>query len=138
MLGNVKSKAYREIRTLLGNFKTDNKEKKIVIACDGEINLNENIKDAFCGICDGGNKRALALFEKQKLNVITCGMGSKNSVSVTSIGENRIILAFLRGFYCVNGNFFEPQEEKIDLNGNFSSFAVMAAYTAKKVLCIST
>ncbi len=61
--------------------------------------------------------------------VITCGMGSRNTVSVTSKTTERITISLNRGIHTMNG-LCEPLELPLPLAEGTSDFGYMAAFAA--------
>lgn len=75
---------------------------------------DQEIPKGFVGVCAEKDKNALELFKKNRLPVITCGTGSKNTISVSSITDNDMLLCLQRSIKDVSGNFVEPCEIKAD------------------------
>lgn len=61
--------------------------------------------------------------------VITCGMGSRNTVSVTSKTSERITISLNRGIHTLKG-LCEPLELPLPLSEDTSDFGYMAAFAA--------
>ncbi len=62
-------------------------------------------------------------------SIITCGLGGKNTVSVTSKTTDYITLSLNRALHTVSG-LCEPLELPVPLYGGFSDFDYMAAFAA--------
>lgn len=116
------------------DFLKSDKKRGVVIITDNNISLSHSkLPRSLTGICDFENIAAIKIFESNKNPVITCGMGSKNTVTINSISDRHILLGFQRGFYGINGTFIEPSECKITLPRNYLPFSVMAAFTVLKI-----
>lgn len=79
------------------------------------------------GICEDTNTAALQLFKINRIPVISCGMNSKNTITLSSIIDNELLASLQRSIYDINGKKLEPAEFKIKLNKNYSPFSVMAS-----------
>lgn len=107
--------------------------KGIVIVTGSIKNFkDQKIPKGFVGVCAEKDKNALKLFKKNRLSVITCGTGSKNTISISSITENDMLLCLQRSIKDVSGNFVEPCEIKAnkpkDLFCLLATAAVMFYY----------
>ena len=67
------------------------------------------------------------------VQVIACGVSSKNTVSVTSRTTEKITLSLNRSVQTVDG-VCEPLEQPIPDNGNVSEYDLMAAFAVKILL----
>ena len=65
--------------------------------------------------------------------VIGCGMGSKNTVSVTSKTTERITLSLNRSIRTINGSC-DPMEQPVRLREGISDYEYMAAFAALLLL----
>lgn len=65
-------------------------------------------------------------------SIITCGLGGKNTVSVTSKTTEQITLSLNRALRTLSG-LCEPLELPVPLYGGFSDFDYMAAFAASVV-----
>lgn len=67
------------------------------------------------------------------VQVIACGVSSKNTVSVTSRTTEKITLSLNRSVQTADG-VCEPLEQPIPDNGNVSEYDLMAAFAVKILL----
>lgn len=81
------------------------------------------------GICEADDKEALEVFSKRPIAVISCGMGRKNTVTLSSINADTALLTFQRTLTDIKGNTIEPAEYKIRLKDKYRSFSIMASAT---------
>lgn len=79
------------------------------------------------GICESSNKQALEIFEKNRIPIISCGMNSKNTVTISSLNNKNLLLALQRTIIGLNENETEPGEFKIKLKKDYKPFSVMAS-----------
>ena len=142
ILSGKENSAESEIMAELNGFeaisligKTDiNINKGVVIIADQNKRLkNVKLSKSLTGICSDENLTALNIFKKNCLPIITCGMGSKNTVTVSSISEKSLMLSLQRNIRDINGKVIEPLEIKAEKKGE-SFFPIMAAETAKLIL----
>ena len=54
-------------------------------------------------------------------------MGSKNSITLSSIGSDNLFTCLQRGLQSSNGELIEQGEFKINLTKNYHPFSVMAS-----------
>lgn len=86
------------------------------------------------GICEDCNGKAIQIFSNSKIPVISCGMSSKNTVTISSINKESLIVSLQRAVIDINGNLIEPEEFKINLKKEYSPFSVMSSI-AVMILC---
>lgn len=115
--------------------KTQIKAKSgIVIATDGIKKFkNQRLPRGVIGICSESNMSALDLFKKNGISVITCGVGTKNTLSVSSINENGMLLCLQRSIIDANGCVLEPCELKIKPSGKTELFSCLAAEAVRLI-----
>lgn len=103
-------------------------EKGIVIVTDRIKNFkNQQIPKNFLGICSENNKNALKLFKANKLSVITCGIGNKNTISISSIAETDMLFCLQRSINDINGNVVLPCEIKVKTKKEYNLFCLLSA-----------
>lgn len=116
--------------TVIGVYKkTDLNIKKGVAVMLGVTNRfkEQKFTNSIIGICESSDKEAVEIFSKSPIAVISCGMGTKNTVTVSSIKENTALVTFQRNLTDIYGKTIEPAEYKIKLKGKYSEFSVMAS-----------
>lgn len=108
--------------------KTDIKIKKgIAIFCDGSERFkNQSFPSGITGICEDSNLEALELFRQSGIPVISCGINSKNTVTLSSINGKALLATLQRTVTDSRGSEIEPAEFKIKLNKDYTPFSVMA------------
>ena len=79
------------------------------------------------GICEENNKQALEIFYKNKIPAICCGMNAKNTITLSSLNNDDILISLQRTITQLNGNIIEPAELKINLKKQYQPFSVMAS-----------
>ena len=94
--------------------------KGIVVFLDeGERFINQEIPLGFVGVCDEENRQALSIFKKNRIAAICCGLGSKNSVTLSSLGDDALFACLQRNIQNYDGEIIEQAEFKIKLTKNF-------------------
>lgn len=88
---------------------------------------NQVFPDGIIGICEDGNLAALKAFKASHTPVISCGMGAKNTVTLSSLGGASLLASLQRTVTDFVGNDIDPAEFKIKLTKKYSPFAVMAS-----------
>ncbi len=99
----------------------------VVFLDEGERFINQEIPLGFIGVCDEENRQALSIFKKNKIAVICCGLGNKNSITLSSLGDNLLFTCLQRNLQKSNGEIIEPGEFKIKLTKNYLPFSIMAS-----------
>ena len=153
LLSNRKSKLEKEIVKILKKYGTNYISDKVLTENDGnftiatiykktEILLNKGIvvftekshhfKEqklpiGIIGVCEENDRSAFEILKNNRNAVITCGINNKNTITLSSIGENTLLATLQRSIYDIGGNFLEPCEFKITLSENYSPFSVMSA-----------
>ena len=116
--------------TVISEYKkTDIKLKSgiAVFIDDTDRFKNQVFPDGIIGICEEGNKAALTAFKASKTPVISCGMGAKNSITLSSLGGAALLASLQRTVTDFKGNEIDPAEFKIKLTKSYSHFAVMSS-----------
>lgn len=67
------------------------------------------------------------------IQLITCGSGHKNTVSITSRTDDKIAVSLNRAIRSKNG-IIEPLELPVDFIGGFSEYDYMSAFAASLLL----
>ncbi|MBQ8532141.1 MAG: hypothetical protein IJ432_01750 [Clostridia bacterium] len=123
--------------TIISSYKkTDLKMKKgiALILDDTKRFSGQTFPQGFIGICEDCNQKALELFSKSRIPVISCGMGAKNTITLSSINSETLLTTLQRTVTDINGNEIEPEEFKIKLKKEYLPFSVMAS-VAVMLLC---
>lgn len=107
---------------------TVNLSKGIAVFLDnGHRFINQEIPVGIIGICEEKNKTALEIFKKNTIAVISCGLSSKNSITLSSMGNEQLFACLQRSVQNCNGEIIDPCELKIKLTKNYEPFSVMAS-----------
>ncbi len=96
--------------------------------CFQSLKLNKDI----IGICSDTNSSALSLFKRNGLPIITCGTGSKNTLTVSSIREKSLMLSLQRSIKDLKGRIIEPLEIKTECDAE-DCFSVMAVTAVRLI-----
>ncbi len=120
----------RDDFTILSFYKNSNIQisKGIAVFLDhGERFKKQILPLGIIGICEDNNYSALDILKRNKIETICCGMGNKNSITLSSIGSDNLFACLQRGFRNSNGEIIEQGEFKIKLSKNYHPFSVMAS-----------
>ena len=118
------------IFTIVSEYKkTDlNLENGVAVFLDDTERFSgQSFPNGMIGICEDTNKTALSLFKENNIPVISCGMGSKNTVTLSSLNSSSLLASLQRTVTDCKGNDIFPGEFKIKLSEDYTPFAVMAA-----------
>lgn len=101
-------------------------KKGIVLILD-DIQKFENqiLPDNLIGICDNTNYKSIKIFEKNKISVVTCGNNNKNTITISSINQNNLVITLQRILETVNGKLLQPADYKITVKKQYSSTAIL-------------
>lgn len=88
------------------------------------------VKAALAVIVDGDTFRGKI---PRGIQLITCGIGSKNTVSITSRTTGKLTLSLNRSIRTISG-ICEPLEQPVDADDGTNEFDIMAAFTVKVLL----
>lgn len=116
--------------TIISEYKkTDIKINKgvAIITDDTERFKDQKFSKEIIGICEDCNKKALSVFSKSPIAVISCGMSPKNTITLSSRSENTLLLSLQRTITDIFGNTIEPAEFLIRIKNNYSEFPIMAS-----------
>lgn len=98
----------------------------IVFIDDGLRFLKQRIPLGMIGICEENNQTALEVLKLNKIETICCGIGSKNSITISSISSDKLFAFLQRTLQNNNGKIVEQGEFKITLTKKYHPFSVMA------------
>ena len=100
----------------------------IVIILDKGYRFKEQkLPLGIIGIYEETNKTACEIFKRNNNAIISCGSNNKNTITVSSIGKNTILLNIQRVLTDINGKPIFPCELKIKLQNKYSPFSIMAS-----------
>ncbi|GEM_PF-5414684 len=68
------------------------------------------------------------------IQLITCGISPKNTVSITSRTAEKLTLSLNRSVRTLSGKLCEPLEQPVDVPADADEYDVMAAFAAKLLL----
>ena len=90
----------------------------VAVFCDDtEKFLPQTLPQNIIGICEDNNG----------VSVISCGMNSKNTITLSSLGNNQLFATLQRSVTDNSGSDVEPAEFKIKLKNQYQPFSVMAS-----------
>lgn len=115
-------------------YELDLKEAVVIICDENEKFEKQVLPKGVIGICEAENETALKLLKRNSVAAITCGSGSKNTITIASISSEAAIITLQRTLFDLKGKKIEPADFKIKPPKNCSPFSVMAAVTAM-LLC---
>ncbi len=102
-------------------------EKGIAVFIDNTDRFkNQVFPIGIIGICEDNNSKALEIFKKSGIAVISCGINLKNTITLSSITDGELLASLQRTVTDNLGNSIQPSEFKIKLTRNYTPFAVMA------------
>lgn len=99
----------------------------VVYFDDNERFSKQSLPETTIGICEENNLTALENFKYNNSVVITCGTGSLNTISISSINQNSLLATLQRSIIDIYGNVIFPAEFKIRLSKSYSPYSVMVA-----------
>ncbi|MBO5211636.1 MAG: hypothetical protein J6B80_06885 [Clostridia bacterium] len=99
----------------------------VVFLDEGNRFSEQKIPISFIGVCDENNTKALTIFKKNKISAICCGLGNKNSITLSSLGNNSLFACLQRNIQNTDGEIIEQGELKIKLTKNYLPFSIMAS-----------
>ena len=109
-------------------------EKAILIFDSGAALDSLSLKGQFVAVTASENAEAIKLLKKKKIPAITCGMSSKDTVSLSSRGEGSACVCIQREIEALSGQRVEPREVAVKYEGELSEYSIMAA-TVTLMLC---
>lgn len=93
-------------------------------------NASVNVKNALGVIVDGENFTGQI---PHGIQLITCGISPKNTVSVTSRTDDKLTLSLNRAIHTASG-ICEPLEQPVPLDKPHDEYDIMAAFAARLLL----
>lgn len=115
-----------EVIKALDNAQIDCKDAVVIIGSGGSA----DVRCALGVIVDG--ERFSGELPKG-VQLITCGISPKNTVSITSRNDEKITLSLNRTIRALSG-IIEPLEQPFDAVGGDDEYGLMAAFAARLLL----
>ena len=78
-------------------------------------------------IVDSSQDDLLEYVSKTRLPAITCGLKSRDTITLSSMAAPGAVIDLRRGIDCLDGNRVDPQELPIRLDAPLDSFLLMSA-----------
>lgn len=116
--------------TIVSEYKKtqiDVKKGVAVIIDDTDRFIGQTFQKGIIGICEEENLKALQIFSNSDIPVICCGMGAKNTITLSSLNSDTLLASLQRTITDHFGNKLYPSEFKIKLTKKYSPFSVMAS-----------
>lgn len=79
------------------------------------------------GICESSNQNALNILKLSNILTIVCGTSNTDTITFSSITNNKALISIQRQIKTTNGKIIEPCEIPITINHKFSNSAVICA-----------
>lgn len=124
-----------EADKLLGDFSVIKSERSAEIDCSNAAvivgkNADITVKNALGIVVDGDD-----FGEKipRGVQLITCGISPKNTVSITSRTDDKLTLSLNRTIRTTSG-LCEPLEQPVSFSENKNEYDIMSAFAAKLLL----
>lgn len=131
-ISDKKIKTGGNLFTIISEYKPTeiNIKNGIVIFIDDTDRFESQIlPENIIGICENQNIAAKEAFKNSKTPVIICGMNTKCSITLSSLGSNYLFVSLQRSITNFKGEKIEPFEFKIKLTAPYHPFSVMASAT---------
>lgn len=116
--------------TILSIYKRSelNLKKGIIVFIDNGARFKDQIIPlGLIGICEENNLAGLNVLKDNKLETVCCGIGNKNSITLSSIGSVNLFACLQRSLHNFDGKTIEQGEFKIKLSKQYQPFSVMAS-----------
>lgn len=144
-LRNILARNFDAVFLQSGQFTAapDSAELAVLDACNVErVDAPRVIflcKDARCLPCDfAEGTSAVAVVDSSnaalvravsgiRLPAVTCGLSPKDTITLSSIGEDSAVINLQRGITCLDGSVAEPQEIPVSLCAMPDRFVLMSA-----------
>ena len=85
------------------------------------------VPPGFVAVAPSDNPTALRTLERQGPQAVTCGMSASDTVTLSSLDENRPVVSLQRNLRTLSGEQAEPGEYPVRLAAPISPYGLMAA-----------
>lgn len=99
----------------------------VIITDETKRFFDQQFDSGMIGICESQNKTALCIFEKSKIPIISCGNNPKNTITFSSLNNDKILLSLQRTITGLKLKETAPCELNIQLTKKYNPFSVMAS-----------
>ena len=100
------------------NITTENGTAIFASPCD--TFRDQRLPAGIAGVCEKDNKTALAVLQKSKNPVISCGMDPRNALTLSGVLDDAVCVGLQRTVSDRNGNELSPAEYPVLLTNSFS------------------
>ncbi|CDZ23677.1 hypothetical protein CCDG5_0546 [[Clostridium] cellulosi] len=85
------------------------------------------IPPSFFAIIDSDNTKAADLLSSQGNQTITCGLSQKDTITFSSLENDRAVVSLQRGLVALDGSEILPVEIPVTFNTTHSEYAILAS-----------
>ncbi|HHW46639.1 MAG TPA: hypothetical protein GXX17_07010 [Clostridiales bacterium] len=89
--------------------------------------FNLKIPKGFTAITRSENSAALKVLKTIGINAITCGMASVDTLTLSSVLEDSVLVSLQREIQTLSGKTLEPAEFPIKVSKSYSEYGILAA-----------
>ena len=89
--------------------------------------LNITLPKMFCAVVESTNTNAISLLNNSKIEVVTCGLSNKDTLTFSSAIEDRIVISLQRSLKNVFEKIIEPNEIPMNLPDDIDRYAILSA-----------
>ena len=84
------------------------------------------LSDRIISIVESDNVAALKMLKDNGSDTVTCGMSSKDTITLSSIGENIAVLSIQREMKAVDGTAIQPSEIQVKLSKHIEGYPLLS------------
>lgn len=83
------------------------------------------LKDNMTVIINSANHQQLEFISKFKVNVVTCGLSTKDTITFSSRDENSAVVSLQRSIRAIDGTIIEPMDIPCKITKKYSDYFVL-------------
>ncbi len=95
-----------------------------------------DIPSAYFAVVDSENKNAANMLRVDGIQTVTCGLSQKDTVTFSSLDNDRAVVSLQRGLKALDGSDIDPVEVPVAFSPSHSEYPVLAAVAVLLLACV--
>lgn len=91
---------------------------------------------AYFAVVGSDNREAAKMLRSDRIQTITCGLSQKDTVTFSSLDNDRAVISLQRGLKALDGTEIEPIEVPITFKPSHSEYSLLASIAVLLLSCI--
>ncbi len=98
----------------------------LMLTKNADLSKLKHISDKVAVIVDSENNLHTSYLSKFKINAVTCGLHSKDTVTFSSKTEDMVVVSLQRSLKAVDNAVIEPMEIPCKIKGEYDDYSILS------------